>query len=275
MTSLEERVALLAARWQLDLGARFALTPGSYGNYVTAASQADGTRCVLKVSSNLSDARSEIRALEIWSGHGAARLLAANPDLGGLLLERIAPGSMLVEEAVSDTATHIAAGVLRQLWQTESTGDGLRSLESWCAAFDRNRAALHLGVQGFPIALFDRADALRAELLHSTRQPVVLHGDLHHFNVLRSERAAWLAIDPKGLWGDRCFDACQFLVNPEPVPPELNRRRLDILCSDLDLDRHRARDWCLVHAVLNACWDFEEGRPFGASVAYAEQTLSF
>ena len=70
--------------------------------------------------------------------------------------------------------------------------------------------------------LFQRADALRAELLSSIDQRVVLHGDLHHFNILRCDRGGWLAIDPKGLVGDRYFDVCQFLLNPEPVPASVS-----------------------------------------------------
>ncbi|MBV9323792.1 MAG: phosphotransferase [Chloroflexi bacterium] len=274
MTELERRVALLTARWELDVGARFPATPGSYGNHVAPARLADGTRCVLKVSSHIDETRSEIRALEIWNGRGAARLLAADADLGGLLVERVEPGSMLVEEA-TDAATHVAAGVLRELWRVDATLAGLRSLESWSGAFDRNRQALNRGLGGFPAGLFDRADRLRTELLASTTHPVVLHGDLHHFNVLRSERANWLAIDPKGLYGDRCFDVCQFLRNPESVPLGVNRRRLDMLCAELELDPRRARAWCLVHAVLDACWCFEEQRAFAARVAYAEQAALF
>ncbi|MGH2586350.1 MAG: aminoglycoside phosphotransferase family protein, partial [Dehalococcoidia bacterium] len=101
--------------------------------------------------------------------------------------------------------------------------------------------------------------------------------DLHHFNVLRAQRTPWLAIDPHGLAGDRCFDVCQFFRNPMPqgVPPAVNRRRLDIFCAELGLDRQRTKDWCLVHAVLDACWDFEDGTPWQQAVAYAESTLSF
>jgi streptomycin 6-kinase len=272
--SVDRRVAQFASRWELALQTRFPLTPGSYGNYVTAAHRPDGTRCVLKVSSNIADTRTEIRALEIWDGRGAARLLAADPERGALLLEMVEPGTMLADEA-SDEATRIAAAVLRELWLSDSTTTGLRSLESWCGAFDRNRGDLLRGVDGFPVSLFDRADHLRAELLDSTRGPVVLHGDLHHFNVLRSDRAGWLAIDPKGLLGDRCFDVCQFLRNPAPVPLEANRRRLDVLCDELGLDRLRARAWCVVHAVLDACWSFEQGQPLADGVTYAQQTLLF
>jgi streptomycin 6-kinase len=275
--SLADRVVALSVRWELALEARFPDTPGSPGNFVAPAQRADGTRCVLKVSSHIRETRQEIAALAFWNGRGAARLLAAEPDLGALLLERIEPGNMLVEVSKSDddAATRAAADVVRELWRPASEADGLRSLASWCAAFDRNREVLSRGVAGFPGQLFQRADALRSALLASTVDPVALHGDLHHFNVLRSDRAGWLAIDPKGLAGDRCFDVCQFLRNPEPTPPSVNRRRLNILCDELRLDPRRTRDWCLVHAVLDACWDFEHGDRWEPKVAYAEQTLLF
>jgi streptomycin 6-kinase len=268
-------VEQLAARWSLQVEAPFPLTPGSPGNFVAPATRADGTQVVLKVSRHVADTRTEIEALRMWNGVGAARLLESEPDLGALLLERVQPGTMLVETADNDECVRLAAGVLRQLWRPLPGQHGLRPLESWCAAYDRNRDALRRGDGGFPSALFQRADDLRGELLASTQSPVALHGDLHHFNVLRSARAEWLAIDPKGLAGDRCFDLCQFLRNPVPVPAQVNRRRLDVFCAELGLDRVRASQWCLVHAVLDACWHYEDGRAWQASAAYAEEASSF
>src|SRR5262249_56979564 len=170
----------------------------------------DGAPCVLKVSADVPDMRTEIAALEAWAGRAAAQVLESDPLCGALLLEHVEPGTMLAELAAcdDDAATRTAAGVLRELWLPAAAAADLRSLESWCAAFDRNRSALLRGVDGFPRLLFERADALRVELLESTTEPVVLHGDLHHYNVLRSRRGGWLAIDPKGLVGDRCFDVC-------------------------------------------------------------------
>ncbi len=82
---------------------------------------------------------------------------------------------------------------------------------------------------------------------------------------------------PEGARGDRCFDICQFLTNPHPqgVPTSVSRRRLDIFCDELGLDRQRAKDWCFVHAMLDACWSFEDGNPWQKRVDYAEATLSF
>jgi streptomycin 6-kinase len=274
LAALPELIARLADAWSLRLGPHF---PNIRINYVAPATRADGTTCVFKVSQYVDETRPEIAALRLWDGDGAARLLEASPDVGALLIERLDPGTMLVElsESDDDAATIIAAGVLRQLWRPVAGPNDLCPLDRWCAAYDRNRDALTRGDTGFPTALFQRADALRRELLASTGSPTILHGDLHHYNVLRARRAPWLAIDPKGLAGDRCFDVCQFFRNPHDVPTDVNRRRLDIFCAKLGLDRARTKAWCLVHAVLDACWDFEDGNSWDRAVAYAEETQSF
>lgn len=275
LQGLPQRIQHFAARWSLTLEPPF---PGIAWNYVAPALRADGTAAVFKLSRHVDETRNEIAALRLWDGDGAARLLGADAEAGAQLIERLEPGTMLAEvtEHDDDAATRIAAGLLRRLWTRPVPPDhGLRPLASWCAAYDRNRTALSAGAGGFPAALFQRADALRHELLTTTTNPVVLHGDMHHFNVLRAHREPWLAIDPKGLLGDPCFDLCQFLRNPLPMPVANSRRRLDIFCDELGLDRQRARAWCLVHAVLDASWDFEDGAPLGRAIGYAESTLEF
>ena len=138
----------------------------------------------------------------------------------------------------------------------------------------RNPHALRRGPAASPLPSSNGRTPCAADLLDSTEgQTFVLHGDMHHFNVLRAARQ-WLAIDPKGLPGDRCFDVCQFLRNPLPSRCPSTAARLDIFCDELGLNLPRTRDWCLVHAMLDACWDYEDGNP-GRTVAYAEETLSF
>jgi streptomycin 6-kinase len=276
LRALPDLIDRLAARWSLTLGPHF---PEIGYNYVAPATRADGTPAVFKVSRYIDDTRNEIAAMRLWDGDGAARLLEADPELGAQLIERLEPGTMLTEvaDANDDDATVIAAGVLRHLWRPAPAVHGLRPLASWLDAYDRNREALSQGARGFPPAIFRRADAMRRDLLASSEEQTVLHGDLHHFNILRARRAPWLAIDPHGLVGDRCFDICQFLRNPMPqgVPVAVNRRRLDIFCAELGLDRQRTKDWCFVHAILDACWGFEDDENWARSVAYAEETRSF
>jgi streptomycin 6-kinase len=47
------------------------------------------------------------------------------------------------------------------------------------------------------------------------------------------------------------------LRNSHDEPPDVTRRRLDIVCVELGLDRARVKAWCFVHALLDACWAFE------------------
>jgi streptomycin 6-kinase len=95
-------------------------------------------------------------------------------------------------------------------------------------------------------------------------EQVVLHGDLHHFNVLRSGEG-WLAIDPKGVVGERAYEPGALLRNPwpglldVPDPTEVLRRRSAQLAEALDLDLERVRAWAYVQAVLAAEWCVQDG----------------
>jgi streptomycin 6-kinase len=263
LAALPNLVSQLAARWSLTLEPHF---PELSYNYVAPARRDDGTRCVFKVSRFVDETRTEIEALRLWNGEGAARLIAADPEHGALLIERLEPGTTLVEvaERDDDEATRIAADLLRQLWRPAPAGHALRPLRSWFGAFDRNRDALRRGERGFPAVLFERADALLQEAIASTPADMILHGDHHHFNILRSLRPGeevtqWRVIDPKGLAGDPCFDICQFLFNPGEETPSIIARRVDVFTAELGLDRRRARQWCFLWTMLQACWDFEDG----------------
>lgn len=66
----------------------------------------------------------------------------------------------------------------------------------------------------FPRKLIDFALKASKELLVSSGEQVLLHGDLHHYNILSSARNSWLAIDPKGGIGEREYEICALMRNP-------------------------------------------------------------
>jgi streptomycin 6-kinase len=111
---------------------------------------------------------------------------------------------------------------------------------------------------------YDQAERLFAELLSSAAAQVLLHGDLHHFNILSAERSPWLAIDPKGVIGEPAYEAGALLRNPFPKlldlddPGRLLSRRVSILAEALDLDARRIRGWAVAQAVLAAVWSIED-----------------
>jgi streptomycin 6-kinase len=115
------------------------------------------------------------------------------------------------------------------------------------------------------------------ELVRSTAQPVVLHGDLHHDNILSAGRQPWLAINPKGVVGDPAYETGTFIRNRLPEPPtgmataRLLRRRVDLLSEHLNLDRVRVRGWALAVTVLAAWENIEDhGRGWEDKIAIAD-----
>lgn len=262
-----------AARWSLTVGAPFdGLTYG----YVAPAMRDDGTPCVLKLSipEPTLEFVAGIDALRLWRGEGCVRLLDADEASGAVLLERLSPGTMLSELVATDddAATRIAADVMRALWRPPpEEPHRLIPLRRWFVELLEHRPRHH-GDGRFPAALLDRAVDMTDALLRSTDAPVVLHGDLHHFNILRAERAQWLAIDPKGLVGDRAFEVAALLRNPAPQAPPVLQRRLELLTETLGLDPQRTRDWCFAEAVLNAAWS-HNASDFDQRLAWAETML--
>lgn len=78
--------------------------------------------------------------------------------------------------------------------------------------------------------------------------------------VLPSHRRA---IDPKGLAGDPPFDICKLLFNRGDGVPSVIARRVDSFTTGLGLDRARARQRCVLWAMLQACRGFAGGNGEG------------
>lgn len=261
LTRLPTLLAECERRWSLTVRpSPFTL---SY-NYVTPATLADGTEIVLKVGVPNRELRTEIEALRLYNGRSAARLLDADPDAGILLLERLRPGEMLTTVANDDEATRIAAQVMQKLWRPLPTEHNFPSVADWADGLAKLREEFGGGTGPFDTKLVETAKAYFADLLASSSQLVLLHGDLQQFNILSTEDG-WLAIDPKGITGEPAYEMGALLRNPEPhifATPNLAQitaRRLDILAETLTFDRERLRQWSLAQAVLSAWWSYEDG----------------
>ncbi len=271
LAGLPELLGECAQCWGLEVLPPFEL---SY-NYVAPARRADGAPAVLKVGVPSRELLTEIAALRHYGGRGAARLLEADPGRGALLLERLLPGEPLVTLADDGRATEIAAEVMRALWRPPPQDGAFPHVADWLGGFGRMRRHFGGGSGPFPAPLVARAERLAAELLATADAPVLLHGDLHHFNICAAGTGTWLAIDPKGVLGEPAYEVGALLRNRLPLDAaEAGRilaRRLDILSGALGFDRARLRDWGLVQALLSAWWSVEdEGAGWEHALAVAE-----
>ena len=257
-----------AARWQLTLLPAF---PNLSYNYVAPVLRRDGSEAVLKIGVPHRESCSEHAALAFYAGAGCVRLLEANPDRAALLLARLRPGALLRPLAFEDDAqaTAIVAEVMAALWRPAPAVHTMLTIADWAAGLADLRPAYGGGVGPFPPHLVDIAERLFPELLASSAPPVVLHGDLHHENILSAQDGRWLAIDPKGVVGEREFEIYALLRNPlgwplaQPDPARVLRRRIDQVADRLGLDRERMRLWSVAQCVLSAWWDTHDHNPSG------------
>lgn len=215
----------------------------------------DGAPAMLKLARG-EDERGGSAALEWFGGEGAVRLLAA--DGPAQLLERACGSESLIDwvgAGRDDEASAVIATVLGKLHRPRAAAlPDLTPLEI------RLRALLASTEGGL---LAEGRDEAR-RLLANAPAPQVLHGDIHHENIVHDTARGWLAIDPKGLWGERTYDYANSLANPIRHPqivlaPGRLQRQAAILATIGELDLQRLLHWTFVHSVLAACWSREDG----------------
>jgi streptomycin 6-kinase len=198
---------------------------------------------VLKLTSPRDDeADQEPDALELWSGDGAVRLLRRDTRSRAMLLERARPGtdlSKLAEEA----ATAIAVEVAARLWRR--AGEPFRWIGDHVPRWlDNAKAAAGAATGLIPLAreLYDSLEIGRS---------VLIHGDLHHHNILDAGDR-YVAIDPKPMLGEPEFDVPPFLWNPadegNAITRERTERRLAAFAA-AGLDEGRMRAWCVIRGA--------------------------
>lgn len=232
---------------------------------------------MIKITRNL-DERIGGRVLQWWDGNGAARVYACDQDSGALLMER-ATGSKhllhMAREGEDDAATSCICHTIEQLHSKRSSAppEELLTLTDFFSSL-----ALMAQQEG---GLMAECATVAAELLNEQREPVVLHGDAHHGNILDFDRRGWLAIDPKRVTGERYYDYVSVLCNPDLetcTDPRRFARQLAVVINVTGLEPQRLLKWVMAHAALSAAWFLEDGERTRANrqlaVAHlARQTL--
>lgn len=103
-----------------------------------------------------------------------------------------------------------------------------------------------------------------------------MHGDLHHDNILKHGND-WLAIDPKGVIGDREFEiaAFDFMYVSELAnitdSKSIMEQRIEVLAQKSKLDAQRIKDWVFVRLILMAAWLLEDNDDPNWAIKLAEQ----
>jgi len=117
-------------------------------------------------------------------------------------------------------------------------------------------------------------------LMGSPSENRLLHGDLHHFNLLLDRNDRWWMIDPSGVIGHPHYEMGAFLRNPwgacytEPGVLDRLKDRVCLLAERLALPPTRVAEYGFYGAAFSVAWSLEEeGDDFEGMMIMAETCL--
>ena len=239
-------------KWDLTRDGSPIVTPGSFLLPV----RINNVAAMLKIAQD----EHEIRGCELmawWNGDGAAQVLARSDN--AIVMERAEGTQSLMQMALhgfDDEASRIACGTIACLHAHAARSTRLPTLVPLQMWFQE------LGTAAQENRLLAKSDAAARHLLAKPQDLTILHGDIHHDNILDFGQRGWLAIDPKGLLGERGFDYANLIVNPDlptVTDPVRFDRQVRVIAQAAQLDPRRLLYWVLAFAGLSAVWFEQDG----------------
>ena len=268
-------VASLESEWGMEVGDVFADATEAF---VAQATLGDGTSAVLKVvvPRRLGDVDHEIAVLRHCAGRGCAELLRHDTRRGAMLLERLGPS--LRELALPIDQRHeVLCATARAVWRPAG-GLGLPTgpeKARWLAAWIQ-RAWENLGqLCGEKAVDYALTCARRREQAHDAEKAVLVHGDVHQWNALRSGHGFQL-VDPDGLEAEPEYDL-GVVMREDPL--ELVARdpwaRATRLAALTGTDATAIWEWGVVERVSTGLLGVQVGlQPVGGQMLRAAERVA-
>ncbi len=172
------------------------------------------------------------------------------------------PGDALSRYVVNGDdreATAIFCGLAQRLQGAPAIPRAAKPLRQLADVFSRY---VQLSFQPLLPGIVTDAASLFQQLQGQSDRAVLLHGDLHHDNILYGNNRGWCAIDPKGYVGDPLFEAGPFLKNP--IGPDyyassgIVQARIDTIRALTGWDADKLLQWAFCYAVISVIWSIED-----------------
>lgn len=249
LKTLPARIEHCTRIWQLSH-----LSPMENLTYhYVMSGQRGGIPIILKIGIEPGALKNEACCLTSFDGHGCIKMLACDFSTGALLLERAAPGDSLklFFPDQERQALQAVSMIIQALQQAPQQHTSFPTIADWLEILDYT--------WDLPDAHLNKARYLKNCLLATQGKPFLLHGDLHHDNII-SYGKNWIAIDPKGVVGETAYEIGAYLRNPipdlnhHPYAQSIINKRIQEFAEILNLDPQRVAGWNYVQAVLSACW---------------------
>ena len=255
LANLESHIKKLAALWQFEF---IKPLPDLTYNFVGTVKVA-GKTAIIKTAPPAAKLMKEAKWLQAFTNDVPA-IYHIDQENNAYLMEQLQPGSslkQLVKQGSDDEATKIIAKVILALQASTNPlkANNYPHLSSHAPTF-------HLLKDHVDKQILTRGMALFKLLCQNHSNDTLLHGDLHHDNILKKGNS-WSVIDPHGYIGEACAEVGPMIFNPLDCFPDnlplkdIINNRLRILANNLPFALGRIRAWGFCLALRSAAWDVE------------------
>lgn len=233
-------------------------------NFICYARSPKYGEVVLKTGAPHRELFTGMDALRIFGGNHACRLYEADRERGIMLLERICPGTWLKDERDFLKRMSIGTGLVKKLpAPIHGQHEFPAFREQMDKAFEKARKEGRAGREF--LSMLSVAEGLYREISSSGRPKVLLHGDLHHENILLDSSGKWKVIDPQGRIGEQCLETGRFLLNEWKWFGGIGdavqvAKCINIVAEALNESPRTVAISCFLDYALSRCWSLEEGR---------------
>jgi streptomycin 6-kinase len=256
LAGISKRVETLAGTWNFR---DVRIVPNLTFNFIaTVTRNADNQTAVLKICPTGRSLQPEVQWLEHYD-NVAVTVFAFDQNQDAFLMEYCNPGTSLkdfLDQNGDEAATRELCRVMKKIQKKHGHESSFRHLSELIPDLQSLK-----GVAEPP--LFSKAEALFSELTSDRSGDILLHGDLHHDNILL-HHTDWKVIDPHGYIGDPVAETGVLMYNPVGGLPtgtalaSLIDRRIGVLSEELGYDRKRIQAWCFCITMLSAAWNVED-----------------
>lgn len=201
------------------------------------------------------------------------RIFHLDKNNNAYLMEKLEPGislKYLVKEGKDEEATRIISQVILDLQASDSLHDmNYQHISEHVSCFSFLRGHIETGI-------IHCAESVFKDLCADRSKDIILHGDLHHDNILQ-KKLTWNVIDPHGYIGDPCAEVGPMIFNPLDYFPKnlpvrnIIENRINILTEMLPFDLERIKAWTFCLALRSSAWDVEGfGKPNAQTIEIAK-----
>jgi streptomycin 6-kinase len=258
-TCVKSEIDTIAQKWMIS---HVELIDNKRESCVLKAFSTQYGDVILKKRKAVKVIEDEFNTLLEYNGRRFCKVYKADLEHGILLEQLIQPGTELINEGSLDKRLAVFCSIHKGLHIEPTKQYQYSTYLDWV-----NKATRYIETREDYKALskyMKKAESICMELCTLYPRKLLLHGDLHHYNILRNNQNQYTLVDPKGVVGDPIFDVPRFILNE--LEDTLDKKLFDkiiyaitVIGEKLGIQTKTIKKAFYIEMAMAECWMVEDG----------------